>query len=122
MQDILVFCPDTGALVTELLEKYPERLLINDEALENPQFIIDKTPTVRSGAETLALVRADDVVLAMLEALDTVTVLGTYDEVWADPALKAVYDRVYPRTPVTWIDEDGIEQTHTPPEKIGVFA
>ena len=120
MTDIILFCPDTAALVAELREKFPHRL--DEGEPENPRFIVDKTPTVRRGAETLALVRADGDLVASLESLASLTVLGTYEDIEADPDKRAIYDRVYPRTPIVWTDDGGIEHTQTPPEKIGVFA
>ena len=92
------------------------------------KFILDKTATVRNGDETLALVRCRDgdkgepPTEAMLDSLDSVQVLGTWEEVQADPKARAIYDRVYPRTPVKWTDEGGVEHTSTPPAEIGRFA
>ncbi len=92
----------------------------------NPRFLVDKTPTKRNGKNTLALVRCRDGVEEMLRDLasktTTIKVLGTWEQVQADPKAKALYDEVYPRTPVTWVDEDGEEQESIPPEQIGVFA
>lgn len=119
--DLLIHCPDTPAFVAELAEKLPARLDLTDPAA--PRYLVAKTPTVRSSAGTLALVRFTEAELAELEAagLTTLQVLGTYDEVFADPAKKAIYDMVYPRTPITWTDEAGVEYRHVPPERIGVF-
>ena len=55
MIDLIVYCPDTAALVAELRAKFPERL--NEEDGDNPRFLVDKTPTRREGGATLALVR-----------------------------------------------------------------
>ena len=119
-KDVIVFCPDTVALVAELRDKHPDRLGEMDP--ENPIFIVDKTPTVRNGLETIALVRADSKTLSVLESMASVQVLGTYEEIAADPDAQAIYARVYPRKPVTWKDENDKKRTTTPPEKIGVFA
>lgn len=89
-------------------------------------FLIDKTPTKRRGEETLALVRVVDRatgdMLSSLEAAKAIEVLGTWAEVQADSRMRKIYDRVYPRKPVTYTDEDGTERTTTPPEEIGRFA
>lgn len=116
MNDVLTYCPDTAALVTELQEKFPERLYI-DEGTGSVSYLIAKTPTVRKGNETLSLVRVSDADLADMRSLSKLTVLGTYEEVFSDPFLKDVYDRVYPRTVVVI---DGGEEL-TLPEKIGEF-
>ena len=126
MRDVIVYCRDTAALVAELREQLPERLSEEDEG--NPVFILDKTPTVRNGDETLSLVRCRDGdpgepdTEVQLNSLESVTVLGTWEEVKADPTKKAIYDRVYPRTPIVWTDDDSVEHTTIPPEEIGRFA
>ncbi len=124
MIDLLVYCSNTEILVNKVREHYPEKL--SEEDSENPQFLVDKTPTKRKGNKTLALVRCRDGVEEMLRDLasktTTIKVLGTWEEVQADPKAKALYDEVYPRTPVAWVDEDGKEHESIPPEQIGVFA
>ena len=116
MYDILIFCPDTEALIAELQEKFPDRISVNEDSGE-VSYLITKTPTVRNGNETLSLVRVSDEDLVDMQGLINLTVLGTYDEVFADPFLQDTYDRVYPRIPIEL--EDGSEWT--PPEKIGEF-
>ena len=54
-------------------------------------------------------------------APESVTVLGTYDEVFADAEKKAIYDRIYPPT-YSYSDESGETVTVVKPEKFGVFA
>ena len=129
MQDVYVYCPDTAALVVAVRDHWPERL--NEDDPENPVFALDKTPTVRVGLKTLALVRCrdgepgePDVLAGLLEldALGVVRVLGSWDDIQADPARKAVFDLVWPRTPFTMTDDDGAEVTITPPEQPGAFA
>ncbi len=126
MIDLLVYCSNTETLVNKVREHYPEKL--SGEDPENPMFLVDKTPTKRNGVKTLALVRCrpDGITEAMLRDLasktTTIKVLGTWEQVQADPKAKALYDEVYPRTPVTWVDDDGKEHESIPPEQIGVFA
>ena len=125
MKDLIVFCPDTTVMVKELREKFPE--LLSEEDLENPVFVINKTPTKRNGKETLSLVRCRDgdkgepMTEEMLRGLESVQVLGTWEEVKANAKAKTIYDRVYPRKTVTWTDEEGKKHTHTPPDEIGRF-
>ena len=126
MIDLLVYCSNTTTLVNKVREHFPDRL--SEEDPDNPEFLVDKTPTKRNGVKTLALVRCrpDGITEAMLRDLasktTTIKVLGTWEQVQADPKAKALYDEVYPRTPVTWVDDDGKEQESIPPEQIGVFA
>lgn len=122
MNDYITYCADTTALIAELQTVAPTLVSTNPDTGE-VSFNVPKTPTVRNGNETLALVRdMDGSLLALSAQLTTLTVLGTYDEVFADPAKRDIYDRVYDQTPISFTDEDGTQHTFTPPEKFGVFA
>ncbi len=125
--DCITYCPDTKALMTEVAKVAPERL-IKDEQGNPVGFAIDKTPTIRNGAETLSVVRVNDADLAVLKSLKSIKILA---EVPAGGDLlaamtkanKAVYDKVYPRTPVDITDEQGnVIGQYTPPALIGSFA
>ena len=119
--DILTYCPDTDVLVAELLEKFPTRIDMEDP--ENPTFIINKSmSTKRNGSETVTLIRAFTQDMTDLESMDSLTILGTYEQVFADPDKRAIYDRVYPQTPVEIDDGEGGVSVYTPPEKFVVFA
>ena len=124
MIDIITYVPDSAALVAELNEKFPDMVSQPDEEGSNGgKFLVTKTPTHRNAAgESIALVRGDAELLLLAEQLDSLVALGTYEDVFATPELKEIYDRVYPRPITTWIDEEGVEHTHQPPEKFGVFA
>ncbi|OOZ36105.1 hypothetical protein [Solemya velesiana gill symbiont] len=122
MNDYITYCNNTQALVAELQVKAPE-LIHLDEQTGKATFLVPKTPTVRNGAETLALVRdIDGTLLQLAEQFDHLEVLGTYEEVFADPAKREIYDRVYDQTPRTVHGPDGETLTYTPPEKFGVIA
>ncbi|OOZ37444.1 hypothetical protein [Solemya velesiana gill symbiont] len=116
MSDYITYCADTQALITELQSKAP-KLVHNDEQTGEIAFLMPKTPTLRNGAETLALVRDIDGTLLQLAAqLDHLEVLGTYEEVFADPAKKKIYDRVYDQSPRTVHGLKGETLTYTPPQ------
>ena len=120
--DLITFCPDTAALVAEVRARHPERLDETDP--ENPRWAVTKTPTVRGEAGTLAVLRVGSHRERRdLEALEALTVLGTWEQVQADPALLAVYDSVHDRTPVDVLDDEGqpTGETITPPLEIGRF-
>ncbi len=119
MTDIITYCIDTAALVAELQEKLPDLIDIKDP--ENPNFCVDKTPTVRNGNKTLALLLVDDNQLTELETLDSLQILGTFEEVFEDPEKKAIYDSVYIREH-EYIDMDGVTQQGLRPERFGGFA
>jgi len=119
--DIITHCTDTAALVAELQEKFPDRINIDDP--ENPSFLIGKAPgTKRNGNETLCLCRVNPQDYLDIESLETITILGTYDEVFADPEKQAIYDRVYDQTPVEVDDGMGGTITYTPSRKFVVIA
>jgi len=126
MIDIITYVQDSKALIAELQEKFPD--LVSQPDPETGEgggkFLVDKTPTVRNAAgESLALIRGDDTLLTVGEQLESLQMLGTYEDVFNTPELLAVYDSVYDRTPKTYTDPDnGQEATYTPPEKFGVFA
>lgn len=53
----------------------------------------------------------------------TLTILGTYDEIFADPEKLKIYDRIYDRSPQTWKDpETGEQITTTPPDHFAEFS
>lgn len=77
-----------------------------DEQIEG----LTVTPYQTDGTDKMCLCRCET-------APENVTVLGTYEEVFADADKKAIYDRLYPQT---YIDEDG--NVIQKPEKFGLFA
>jgi len=127
--DLITYCPDTTALMDEVAQVAPDRI-IKDENDQPVGFSITKTPTVRKGNETLAVVRVNDADLALIESLTTLQILAKVPAggdllaaLNADPEARAIYDRVYPRTPVDVVDEAGnVIGAWTPPELVGVFA
>jgi len=127
--DLITYCPDTTALMNEVARVAPDRI-IKDENDQPVGFSITKTPTVRNGNETLAVVRVNDADLALIESLTTLQILAKVPAggdliaaINANRTARAIYDRVYPRTPVDVVDEAGnVIGTWTPPELIGEFA
>ena len=64
------------------------------------------TPCQTDGIDKMCLCRCE-------AEPEDVTILGTYDAVFADTEKKAIYDRIYPP-----LDDEG----NPKPEKFGVFA
>lgn len=120
MIDLITYCLDPTELIIEVSSKFPERIT------EENGYNVCKTPvqySVPPSTATLALVRCiAEQEEADLRSLVSLEVLGTYDEVFADPVKLAKYDSVYSREPYTYTDELGTEQTVTPPQYFGVFA
>jgi len=127
--DLITYCPDTTALMNEVAQVAPDRIT-KDENDQPVGFSITKTPTVRNGNETLAVVRVNDADLALIESLTTLQILAKVPAggdliaaINADPTARSIYDRIYPQTPVDVVDEAGnVIGTWTPPELIGSFA
>ncbi len=113
--DLITYCNNTDDLIAELELKFPQYVNV-----ENKQFLIDKTPTIRFENETMSLVRVNDSYI--INDLESLQVLGTFEQVFADPQKKEIYDRLYPRTPEVWLDENEVEHTYIPPEEFGKFA
>lgn len=125
--DLITYCPDTQALMAEVAQVAPDRIIKDENG--NPVAIsINKTPTVRNGNETLAVVRVDDNELSLIQQLQSLQILAQVpmggDLLAAMTAAnRAIYDRVYPRTPVDIKDEQGnVIGQYQPPELIGAFA
>jgi hypothetical protein len=121
--DQLITYTDYGKFINELLEKMPQ-LVAQDDDGETSLTFKGQTPTVTNkDGEGMFLARDDGATfLEMSAKLVNSSILGTYDEVFADSAKKITYDRIYDQTPITYTDPDtGEEITYTPPPKFGVF-
>jgi len=124
--DLITYCKDTQALLAEVEANAPEKVVKDDKG-NAVGVAFTKTPTVRNGTETLAVVRADDKELAFITSLKSLKVLA---KVAAGGDLlaamtktnKALYDKVYPQTPVDILDDQGnVIGQYTPPSLIGAF-
>lgn len=92
------------------------------------------TPATMLGKAALVYVRMTPTEAAQWRGTPLVTILAespyggetTPDEVYsimaADSAAMAMYDAVYPRTPVSWIDEEGQSHEVTPPFRFGALG
>ncbi len=125
--DLITYCADTQALMAEVEQVAPDRIIRDDQG-NAVGFSITKTPTIRSGTETLAVVRVTDKELAVIQGLKSLQILAQVpaggDLLAAMvQAERTIYDRVYPRTTVPVQDETGqVVGQCTPPELIGAFA
>ena len=87
-----------------------KKLLEGDDVIE-----FTHTPFKIKGNKAMALVRGD--------IPDELTALGTYDEIFADPALDAKYKAIYPYdVEIKYTDGEGNIISYYPPQQIGVFA
>lgn len=119
MIEAITYCSDVEKL-------QPCGLLHRNDDDESLFFEGSKTPTIRNGVETMALVRVESEQLLIdsgLAVLASCEIGGdAFAAVFADPDAAEIYNRVYDQTPTTSIDDDGIEHTHTPPQRFGAFA
>ena len=95
-------------------------VIYTDETIftsEDSTFKGSKTPAVSNGEELMRLVR----VASEEDVPAGCNILGTYEQVFENIELKALYDSIYQRE-YTYIDEEGNEQTGMKPEQFGVFA
>ena len=127
-KDIITHVKDTTAFVAEVEKIYPDRIIKDEQtgATIGVNFT-DKTPSVKKGLETLAVMRMKDTDLAELKQLTTIGILSEVT-LGGDllkgmtAASRKVYDSVYDQTPYTVTLEDGSTHTVTPPAMFGGFA
>lgn len=120
--DLISYCDNIKTLQAELTT-----VKAVDEDNQPVFPLHDKTPIQnRNPPKTMTLVRirnADTESMNLLKSFKAIEILGTYDEVFADPAKYARYSAAYPHEPYTVKDEEtGETITITPPKKFGVFA
>ncbi|MDX8384819.1 MAG: hypothetical protein R8M45_12115 [Ghiorsea sp.] len=126
MFDLITYTKDSAALLAEVATKFPERIIKDDnDVVIGIQLI--KTPTLRNGLETLAVVRVDAARLADMKTLTTLTILAEvpmYGDLLAKMTVKnrAIYDKLHDQAPYDLTLEDGTIQPITQPDLIGGFA
>jgi len=115
MRDEIFYCSDIEQLKLELVAEG-----MFDEESQSYTHGNCLTPIKYNGVKTLSLVRNNKLDLSKFPSL---TNLGTYDEMFSDEDKHNLYKSVYAYdVPVTYIDEEGNEQSYDLPIKIGSFA
>lgn len=108
MIDVIAYSANPSALVTEIRTKKPK--LVDEDG----KLLLDKTPTMKKGGKTLALIRCrKQSEIDWLDGLTNLEVIGTYEEMLINPTWKEKYDSIWDRIPVGG---------QVPPVKFGVFA
>jgi len=111
--DKLIYCSNIRQLKQELIDNK----MIDKEGNYTHGNII--TPIKYNGVKTLALVRDNKLNLANFPSL---TLLGNYEEVFADDEKHKLYKDVYPYDKaIEYKDETGTHKYYRP-QKIGEFA
>jgi hypothetical protein len=116
MPNLITYSPDVTKLGPELEAKRPERVM---KVGQDYIFRVPKTPTKRVGKETMSMVRAKPEEVSLFDGLTNVQVLGTREEVFADPAKLAIYRKFYPENSQT-IEFHG-QTIHVPAAEMPVF-
>jgi len=123
---IMTHVTDSAAFLAELATVLPELVEFDDkDAPLKANFL--KTQTIRKGNETLSLLSVDSATLAKLKAMTHINVISQAAR-WQDivtklsAANKAIYDRIYDRTPIVVEGMGGTTETITPPVIWAGFA
>ena len=127
MKDLITHVKNTTQFVAEVGKVFPDRLIKDESGKITGVNFTNKTPSVKKGLETIAVMRMNDTDLAELKQLKTIAILS--EVALGGDLLKgmnkaniAVYDSVYDQKPYTVTLEDGSTQTITPPAQFGGFA
>ena len=126
--DAILHIADLPALVDMVAAASPDA--VQDGAIVG----IARTPATMLGKAALVYVRMTPTEAAQWRGTPHVTIIAespyageaTPDAVYtvmaADPVAMAMYDAVYPRSPVIWIDEEGQRHEITPPFRFGAIG
>jgi len=114
---IITYSENTKKLEKEMKEAFPERVKVDDNG--DIYFDIIKTQTVRKNNLTLSAILVQSPSdYEMLDSLQYLTVLGSYEKIFKTPSLLKIYKKVYDFTKaVKAVDENGIKYEWFPPEK-----
>ena len=127
--DAILHIADLAALEEAIAAANPE--MVSESGTING-FV--STPATMLGKAALVYVRMTQTEAARWRGTPLVTILAespyageatpeaVYSIMAADPAAMAKYDSVYPRTPVSWLDEDGQSHVVTPPFRFGAMG
>ena len=127
--DAILHIADLAALAEAIAAANPEMV---SEAGTISGFV--STPATMLGKAALVYVRMTPTEAAQWRGAPHVTILAespyageatsdaVYSAMSADPVMMALYDAVYPREPVAWIDDEGVKQYYTPPFRFGAIG
>lgn len=127
MKDLITHVKNTTQFVVEVGRVFPSRIIKDESDKIIGVNFTDKTPSVKKGLETLAIMRISDADLVELKQITTIDILA--ETPIGGNLLKAmtltsrsIYDSVYDQTPQTVTLEDGTTFTVTPTQLFGGFA
>jgi len=123
--DAVLYIADLPALIA---------LMPVDQVQDGVVMGFARTPVAMAGSAALAYVRMQPEEAEQWRGTPGVTILAeapyegsetpdlVYASMEANPASMALYDAVYPRTPIQWLDEDGVTQEYVPPFRFGQMS
>jgi len=133
--DKITYSPDTSLIIPEVELKFPEYIIIDEDG--NKTLPIIGTPLIKNGKASLSYTRdrVNGNVYKVLSQLDSLEVLGSYEEVFADEEKHDKYKSVYPyHIPVEYEEindepqsifapkAEPVIKTYLRPQKLGSFA
>ncbi len=122
MPDFVCYTSNLPALTDEAKAVGLGRKWVREDDYGDLRLYGDATPLREVGTEYISLLRVSDV--ALLGSMSNVQVLGQYegeDFIPVSPQAQAIYDRMYPRTPIQKSNIFG-DYEIVPPARIGEFA
>ena len=127
--DAILHIADLAALAEAIAAANPEMV---SEAGTISGFV--STPATMLGKAALVYVRMTPAEAAQWRGTPLVTILAeapytgdatpdaVYSAMKSNAKSMALYDAVYPRKSVAWIDEEGVNQYYTPPFRFGAIG
>ncbi len=126
MNQKIIYCSDTAVLPDQLLSAgfFHEDLDENGKTIKRPHLPVEtEGVSVDRDGKRLTCVLVTPEQENPVNAVDCLSVLGSYEEIFASPQRLAIYDSVYDRSPHEWEDpETGETVTVTPPDRFAAFA
>ena len=126
MQQKILHCTDTTKLPEQLTEAghYHTNLDTDGNEIKTPYLPVEaEGMTIEINGQSLICTLITTEQEPGITAITSLSILGTYDEIFADSEKLAIYDSIYDRSEQTITDpETGEEYTYQPPDHFAEFA
>ena len=121
MKQVIIHCTNNANLDQQLLDAGHYYQL--DDRKDPYLPVSSKGMTVKANNQCLVCVLVTDYDRNKIESISSLSILGSYKEIFSNPEKEAIYSNIYDRSTVTMIDEEtGEKSTYTPSDKFAVFA
>jgi hypothetical protein len=123
--DAILHVSDLPALIS---------MMPSDQVQDGVVMGFARTPVIMAGATALVYVRLEPAEADQWRGTPGVTILAevpydgpstpdlVYTALEANAASMALYDAVYPRAAIQWLDDDGVTQESLPPFRFGQMS